>query len=349
MNEERMERERNKTLLIVEGKKEEELLRRIFLFFPELTVFPADILIHQANIYDLERIIQEEYGKNWDEEEIDLPFLVGRKKGQRLNLRDFSNVFLIFDFDPQDTFFSAGTIRRMCKHFCDAAYEGMLYINYPMVESYLHFSSLPDEAFFTRSVSLDVLKRTGANESYKSIVQRESAIAADLDMTENVQKQTDQLLGKSSKCAESLFQRIITTDVSAYTDKNTVADLLSQWNPQLDLKRDKTKNTRRFALADSMCKAAMLSYEGKTVSQRLQTILRLIMQHCLKKALMLQGDELALWDTEKNTAIKNAEVLYERVLEAQLSYLSEEKTMQVLNTAVLLVFEYKKALLFDND
>ena len=57
---------------------------------------------------------------------------------------------------------------RMIEHFSESTDAGKLYVNYPMLESYKHFASIPDPCFNQRAVELKNLSR------YKEIVDRES-------------------------------------------------------------------------------------------------------------------------------------------------------------------------------
>lgn len=67
----------------------------------------------------------------------------------------YTDIFLIFDFDPQDQFANFGMIKRMLKYYTDSTNQGKLFINYPMMQSYKHFQSLPDDDFKNRTVSVD--------------------------------------------------------------------------------------------------------------------------------------------------------------------------------------------------
>lgn len=45
---------------------------------------------------------------------------------------------MIFDLDPQSTKYSSDKILEMTEYFTDAVDMGMLYLNYPMIESFFH-------------------------------------------------------------------------------------------------------------------------------------------------------------------------------------------------------------------
>ena len=148
-----LRRHRSRILLIVEGKTEKETLFRQLLYcFPEISVREEDILVYHTNIYSLYEQIHNEYDDDW--EAVDLPFLLSRSSGQdRLWARDFTDIYLIFDYERQDPCFSEQKIQKMQNHFLDSTGNGKLYINYPMVESYLDLNDcLLDRSYRDRSV-----------------------------------------------------------------------------------------------------------------------------------------------------------------------------------------------------
>ena len=104
---------RGQSLIIVEGKHEKnELFWLIFRCFPEIRIDINDVWIYGTNIYMLYDDIVKEYGLEWIDDDIDLPFVISKKK--RLNpLRhkeDFTNIILIFDYERHDTNFSESKI-----------------------------------------------------------------------------------------------------------------------------------------------------------------------------------------------------------------------------------------------
>lgn len=151
--------DRNKTLLLVEGKHEKSNLLRILLkAFPKMPVKYENIIVHGADIFDLYGAIEHEYGNEWYEDdllEINIPYLISK----RLNLTPvldrniFTNIIMIFDYERQDPCFDFKKILRMQEHFNNVSEDGVLYINYPMVESYLDMASIPCPCFLENKVS----------------------------------------------------------------------------------------------------------------------------------------------------------------------------------------------------
>lgn len=61
-------RTRGRTLLIVEGNHEKNILFTfLFKCFPEIGISPEDVWIYGTNIYILFHDLELEYGKDWDE------------------------------------------------------------------------------------------------------------------------------------------------------------------------------------------------------------------------------------------------------------------------------------------
>ena len=170
-------RRRRRTLLIVEGDDEKNMLFwALFKAFPEMAIKYDDVWIYGTNIYMLYKDIVKEYGTEWlkNKDDIDLPFVIS-KKITPSNIQykeDFSDIFLVFDYERHDPGFSEDRIVDMQNYFYDSTDVGKLYINYPMLESYQHFESLPDLSFENRHVS--VLMNKGSN--YKNEVHRTSVI-----------------------------------------------------------------------------------------------------------------------------------------------------------------------------
>lgn len=157
-----------KILAIVEGeKKEPQLLNRLFDTY---MYKKREIISYGANIYDLYDKLKAFYGENWD----DLDFLLFLREQEpdehKKDLFDeaYTDIFLIFDFDPQDNRFDKEKICKLMEYFDDSTWHGRLYINYPMVESCIHIRSFEDTSYLLSKVRLENLK------NYKKIANEES-------------------------------------------------------------------------------------------------------------------------------------------------------------------------------
>lgn len=66
----------------------------------------------------------------------------------------FSAVYLVFDFEPHYQKYSDDTIKNLLNTFDNETELGKLYINYPMVEAFYDFETLPDPLFIDRTIDL---------------------------------------------------------------------------------------------------------------------------------------------------------------------------------------------------
>lgn len=145
-------------LLIVEGQRREpQLLER------ELEVFgladEREIVPLGTDVHALLDFIDGEYGGAY--EDIDLRGVVADYLGNRADetseLREvlggeYTDVLLVFDFDPQDNRFDAERLRRLQSAYCDSTDLGQLYINYPMVEAYRDFDDVLERGYLDAAV-----------------------------------------------------------------------------------------------------------------------------------------------------------------------------------------------------
>lgn len=94
-----------------------------------------------------------------------------------LSKNAFSAIYLIFDYEPHYQKYSDETIKNLLNLFNNETELGKLYINYPMVESYYHLKSLPDNDYNTRVVNLDGFNgKTYKKEVNKSTCLKKSRI-----------------------------------------------------------------------------------------------------------------------------------------------------------------------------
>ena len=89
-----------------------------------------------------------------------------REDSEILNNR-FSDIYLVFDMDPQDPKYDPEKISKAAGYFGDSTDNGKLYLNYPMFESYRHIPSLEDLSY------LDIKVAMGEMGTYKERVHRE--------------------------------------------------------------------------------------------------------------------------------------------------------------------------------
>lgn len=124
--------------------------------FPEMNIQDENIVIYESNIFNLNARIEKEYGEDWEDTDVDLPYVVSKMQslGTTWYKDNFIDIFLIFDYERQDTCFSDEIILKMQKYFSNETDMGKLYINYPMVESYWDTFDAPQQQFSEKKVML---------------------------------------------------------------------------------------------------------------------------------------------------------------------------------------------------
>lgn len=159
---------RSHILLIVEGKlTEKRLFEKLFAEYGLMLEYEP--YAYETNIHDL-------YSRMLDHDpNLEAVDLLGTLKEKERDSEkralldvDYSDILLVFDYDPHDNRFSPETLARMVAYFCESTDQGKLFVNYPMIESFKHFKSLPDPSFATRTVEVPALNK------YKELVDRES-------------------------------------------------------------------------------------------------------------------------------------------------------------------------------
>ena len=160
-----------KILMIVEGDRDE---KKFFskLFSSCFKKAEYSFYSYRTNIHVLAQELIDNY-PDFEHEEIDIRLiLLSLEKNddrKSILLDNYTDIYLVFDFDPHHKPSHFPIIKRMLYYFNDSTLQGKLYINYPMMQSYKHFSSLPDENFATKQVLLSDIR------SYKQTVGNESA------------------------------------------------------------------------------------------------------------------------------------------------------------------------------
>lgn len=137
----------SKILLITEGRRSEpKLFNKIINLFE----IEEDISIYQyqSSIYSLYDYIKN----NYDIDDISNLDIINLLKSRVRKLNDtnseqylemlnqkFTDIILIFDFEPHDPKFNDEVLLQLSQHFQDETEHGLLLINYPMHESYKHY------------------------------------------------------------------------------------------------------------------------------------------------------------------------------------------------------------------
>lgn len=153
---------RKRVLLVVEGEKQEVRLFRALFASYQLDL-DYEICPYRTNIYEL----YERMFANGMQDDLSLLGVLKERasaEDRRMFDQDYSDVFLVFDYEPQDDRFSPNRLEEMQRYFNESTDNGKLFVNYPMVEACKHFLKMPDRGFIDRAVSFDEVRR------YKQIV-----------------------------------------------------------------------------------------------------------------------------------------------------------------------------------
>jgi hypothetical protein len=149
-----------KVLFIVEGHNDEpDLIKQLYseCFSGENDTY--DFYVFDTNIHQLAPLLVED---GTVDEDLDLLLVLKSETNdpdeRALLSQKYSDVYLIFDFDPQQRDADLQLIHILLSYFTDSTNMGKLFINYPMMQSYKHLTALPDVGFVGRCVDhADVL------------------------------------------------------------------------------------------------------------------------------------------------------------------------------------------------
>ena len=330
-------RQRNKTLFIVEGDREALLLKDLVFYFPSLNIEPNNIVIYHSNIYDLNNKIIQEYGDHWDNEDIDLPFVIGKHLGKTYWAEDFTNIFILFDYERQDTFFSPDTIIRFQNYFLDSTSYGQLYINYPMVESFEHFLGVPDAGYYGRYVKLAEIK------NYKLTVKSEGKVIKCLSSKERLSK----ILPGKEEEKEQKIKEILDKPQKTFFDDDLANEYITSLQEGLVFRSPQKEKQFPFEFKALIRELYLELGETDTLFDHNKRIYQEIALHCIRKAYGIQSEfsfeEADLCGKERENF---SHVDYTKILSEQNSASQRaEGVVWVLNTAVLLVPNYRFSLL----
>jgi hypothetical protein len=142
-------------LLIVEGAVDEVDFFEVAsaIYFPYINV---EYYSYCTSIYEL-------YQKLESDENYDIIRLLKVKARNENDIKSidilskkFTDIYLIFDLDPHHHKYNKEAISKMLDYFNDSMDNGKLYINYPMMQSYKHFSRIPCLGYDFRNLTVKV-------------------------------------------------------------------------------------------------------------------------------------------------------------------------------------------------
>lgn len=185
-----------KVLIICEGVDKEP---KIFARVKALGFLPQDVEVvsYGTNIYKLYRCLEREsqgYEDGWNSLDLQL-MLVERAQtedGKRILQDQYTDILLIFDFDPQDSYFrnhpeeAFRRFNKLLEFFSESTEHGKLYLSYPMVEALLHVSkhelenadweTFLERRFTKEEVRQKTYKRRSAQEGENEVTAYDRAV-----------------------------------------------------------------------------------------------------------------------------------------------------------------------------
>lgn len=327
-------RRRGRTLLIVEGNHEKnELFRIILKAFPELSIQIEDVWIYGTNIYQLYDYIVKEYGEDWYESDIDLPLLISNRQGiEKCYKEDFTNIFLVFDYERHDPGFSVDKIRNMQAYFSDATDFGQLYINYPMIESYQDVDSFDVNDYIDRKENVSLQQ----GKEYKAKVRHSFMDAAIIHPVRIHDMLISRFHAIDNPQLENIVSLILSSSEEMYFIENTMSFLEGILSEQ-DIK------TAAYQLKDHVLRIGY-TRNGKNYWEHMRSIFQQLILINIEKAFRVQyGKEVwsccGLSEKEKYDAIRFIDILGN-----QNAVSSHEGFIWVLSTCIMLVADYNFGL-----
>lgn len=157
-----------KILFIVEGPVDEQKLieksMEVYGVKQQYEIYSYNTTLHE--------LIRKLFLNNEFDDEIELLLLLKENEKddnkRKILSQLYTDIFLIFDFDPHYQCTMFDKIKVMLRFFNDSTNNGKLYINYPMMQSYKHLKKMPDKDFKYLQVEV------GLGSDYKGIADKES-------------------------------------------------------------------------------------------------------------------------------------------------------------------------------
>lgn len=332
-------RKRSQNLLIVEGNHEKnELFALLFKCFPEMNIDIEDVWIYATNIYQLYDEIVAEYGDEWYETDIDLPFVVSKKKyPDKLRYKDdFVNIVLVFDYERHDTNFSEEKILKLQQYFVDSTDVGKLYINYPMIESYQDIIEIPDETYIDKTVAVSV--RPGAR--YKAMV-RDNCVTKNVEFPNKLLEIMEERFEVRNK---ELCKKCVELLLSLSEDNNLETRIFEILNGVV---ADNHIMTAQYQFLDKI-RHCGYTKQGMDYHRYMRKVFQQIIYHNIKKAHRIQADDMQIDDMDYKACFDELDLVELLKRQNIVSRDSVDGFIWVLSTCIFLVPDYN-FLLLDSD
>lgn len=142
-------------LFICEGLEDEPgfIKKLMSVSYPSLKY---RVYSYKTTIHTLASKLDHDY-PDFNSGEVDIQLILKEMESdeetRKMLSSDFSDIILAFDFDPHHDHPRFDTVMKMLEFYVDSTDMGKLYINYPMMQSFKHFSALPDLAYLEKCAS----------------------------------------------------------------------------------------------------------------------------------------------------------------------------------------------------
>lgn len=327
--------QKNQTLVLVEGEHEKKTLLSILLAcFPEVPILSDNIHVYEADIYDLYHDIEVEYEEDWYENdlEIDIPLLISRRHSIEPGLKknNFTNIILIFDYEHHDTWFKDEKIERMQNHFNSMSDDGILFINYPMIEAYRHVLSIPDEDYLERYVSVTCQP----GREYKRLVEENSTISKYFNAYDNLLKYLSEKI-KDAECEEIIK---LVYNIFSIREKETLQENISNLLTAYKIE-DKVRINMEYSITKVLLELKYLDEEINYWEKLRQIVIYIVAINIKKGAKIQKSVEKTTDDLkEKYLALDWTRILDEQNVSSRNP---ETGIIWVLCTCVTFLADYK--------
>ena len=168
----------------------------------------------------------------------------------------------------------------MQNFFIDAADMGKLYINYPMIESYQHLQSLPDNDYAERKIPVSLQP----GRKYKALVKNETVIAKAVEFPHRLNDLLNEHFGIVNECIRDSCCNAI---LDLLDDKNIVDIIQEILQGTIE---DSKLRTATYHLNDWVIRCGY-AHNGDTYWKYMRNIFRQIIYHNICKANKIQNGQ----------------------------------------------------------
>jgi hypothetical protein len=240
----------------------------------------------------------------------------------------------VFDYERHDTKFSEDKILAMQRYFADAADNGKLYINYPMIEAYQHLKSLPDDDYAERKIPVSLQP----GRQYKALVNHESVIKKLIEFPHRV----DDLLNKHLGICNEQGRRACCDSILSISEAGNLDDAL-QKILQGTIER-KRLQTALYQLKDWVTRSGY-AHAGQTYWEYMRKVFVQIIYHNICKANRMQNNQYQIEENRYKECFERLELTEILKIQNISSQDSENGFIWVLSTCVFFIAEYNFSLI----